>query len=525
MFPDSVIPLPAAPGPAQHGLIVNAADQAHRAEPMDVSFSLGLSPAAQKELEERVDRGEVISPAEMQQKYSVDAATANSLETWLKGEGFSITEVSPDRTTIYARATASQIEASLGVHMVRVTKEGNTFTAAADVPSMPEDVAAHVVHIGGLQPFRRARKHLRSHMLVPPDKAEVSPAISNAPPYLVSEIVKAYDGVGLNLTGAGQEIAILIDTFPLNSDLTAFWTANHVAGSLQRITEINVKGGALPAPSGEETLDAEWSSGIAPNANVRIYASGTLAFVDLDRALDRIITDVMARPALRIVSMSLGLGETYMTPAEINTEEAKFLRLAALGVNVFVSTGDAGSNPGPDGHHANGPLQAEWMSTSPHVVAVGGSSLRLASTGLPASETGWAGSGGGKSVHFSRPAWQQGTGVPAGNQRCVPDVSADADPNEGALVVLNGQHQQIGGTSWSAPMWAGFCAWINEARHNNGKPPLPYLNPLIYPLIGTNCFRDVLVGSNGAYHCGPQYDLVTGIGAPDLRQLVTKLGH
>ena len=49
------------------------------------------------------------------------------------------------------------------------------------------------------------------------------------------------------------------------------------------------------------------------------------------------------------------------------------------------------------------------------------------------------------------------------------------------------------------------------------------LNPLIYPLNGSNCFRDILTGSNGAYHCGPDYDLVTGIGTPDVKQLVAKL--
>jgi len=247
--------------------------------------------------------------------------------------------------------------------MVRVTQEGQTYTAASDVPSLPDSVAGSVVHIGGLQPFRQARKHLRSHKLLPADREGAEPAIANAPPYLVSEVLKAYDDSGLNLTGAGQEIAILIDTVPLDSDLTTFWAVNHIPGSLSRITKINVKGGPLPAPSGEETLDAEWSSGVAPNANIRIYASGTLAFVDLDRALDRIIADVMVRPALRVVSISLGLGERQMAPAEVTTEEAKFTRLAALGVNVFVSTGDDGSNP-------NGLLQASWMSTSPHVVAV-----------------------------------------------------------------------------------------------------------------------------------------------------------
>jgi kumamolisin len=70
---------------------------------------------------------------------------------------------------------------------------------------------------------------------------------------------------------------------------------------------------------------------------------------------------------------------------------------------------------------------------------------------------------------------------------------------------------------------AGLCALINEARQNNHKTQLPYFNPLIYPMIGSNCFRDVLTGSNGAYSCGPGCDLVTGIGSPDLKQLVAKL--
>jgi len=327
MFPDSIIPMPASPGVTAHGLTVNAAESHHRAEKMDISFSLSLPPALEKELEERVDKGDVISPDEMKTKYSVDAATANALQTWLKSEGFTITEVAPDR----------------------------------------------------------------------------------------------------------------------------------------------------------------------------------------------IIADAMVRPALRVVSISLGLGEHQMVPAEVTTEEAKFTRLAALGVNVFVSTGDDGSNP-------NGQLQASWMSTSPHVVAVGGTSLRLTQGGQVAAETGWAGSGGGKSIFFSRPSWQNGPGVPAGNQRTVPDVGMTADPNEGGIVYLNGVRQQYGGTSWSAPVWAALCALINEARKAHQKPPLSMLNPLIYPLNGSNCFRDILIGSNGAYHCGPHYDLVTGIGTPDVKQLVTKLG-
>jgi subtilase family serine protease len=65
-------------------------------------------------------------------------------------------------------------------------------------------------------------------------------------------------------------------------------------------------------------------------------------------------------------------------------------------------------------------------------------------------------------MYFARPAWQRGNGVPAGAQRLVPDVSAPADPNEGAVLILHGQRRGIGGTS--------------------------------YPLLGTNCFRDIISG-------------------------------
>ena len=113
--------------------------------------------------------------------------------------------------------------------------------------------------------------------------------------------------------------------------------------------------------------------------------------------------------------------------------------------------------------------------------------------------------------------------MPAGTERLVPDVSAGADPNTGALVILHGQSTQIGGTSWSAPMWAGFCALINEARAKANKPPLPFLNPLIYPLMGSAALRDVSSGNNGAFHAGPGYDMVTGVGVPNVKKLIAAL--
>lgn len=552
VFQDSVIPLPEQEGLTRNGLMVKAMALEHRDEMMTILFSLALSPQTQLQLEERVARGEVVPVAELQKNYSANVADREALVGWLKKQGFKITRVSDDGTSVYARGSVDQIEKSLVVKMTRVTKDGITYTAAQNAPSLPAEVGKGVHAIIGLQPFRQAHKHSRKCIPSGGNRASFnatggaakragakksiarkgaakggvpgpSPNIQNAPPYLVSEVLKAYNAAALPVTGKGQTIAILIDTFPADSDLKAFWKRNKLPVTLKQIEKINVKSGPLPPREGEETLDVEWASGIAAGAKVRIYASGSLSFVDLDLALDHIIADLPSQPGMRQLSISLGLGETFMAKAEVTTQHQKFLRLAAAGVNVFVSSGDAGSNPSDSGHSSTGPTQAEYESSDSSVIGVGGTTLTLATNGAVTGETAWTGSGGGKSIFFTRPSWQTGVGIPVGNARLVPDVSLAADPNKGAFLVFQGNVVQIGGTSWSAPVWAGFCALINEARAKAKKPLLPFLNPLIYPLMGGLTFRDIKTGSNGAFAAGLGYDMVTGIGVPNIKELIRAL--
>ena len=104
-----------------------------------------------------------------------------------------------------------------------------------------------------------------------------------------------------------------------------------------------------------------------------------------------------------------------------------------IDAHCHLSFDDAGSNPDATGHSSAGPLQAEYEASDPVVVGVGGTSLTLTAGGRVTAETAWAGSGGGRSILFPRASWQQGTGVPAGTERLVPDVSLAADPNKGAL--------------------------------------------------------------------------------------------
>lgn len=532
VFHDSVVPIPVESGPAPNGLMVQSAAAENRDERMTVHFSLALPPETEADLEAKVARGETVPVGELT-GYGARREDADALTAWLRSQGFEIERVSDDNTSIYASAPVGKIEDSLQVQMVRVNRQGFTYTAARNAPSLPTSVGEAVQAIGGLQPFRHAHKH--SLRRLPRDSNRIAPAaagdgapgpspdIANAPPYLPSEIRKAYNADGLSVDGTGQTIAILIDTFPADADMQAFWQRSNLPVALPRIEKVNVSGGQLPPPEGEETLDVQWTSGIAAGATIRVYATGTLQFTALDQALDRIIDDIPTQPSMRQLSISLGLGETFLNGpgGEVAIQHQKFLKLAAAGVNVFVSTGDAGSNPDETGHSPTGPLQAEYESTDPCVIAVGGTSLQLAPDGTVTSEVGWASGGGGKSIYFNRPSWQTGSGI-TGRRRLVPDVSATADPDQGALLVLNGQVHQIGGTSWSAPVWAAFCALINSARAEASKPPLSFLNPLIYPLAGT-CFRDIQAGSNGVYHATHGYDLVTGLGVPNVQALVQAL--
>ena len=488
-----------------------------------LDFSVALKMHNFAELQERTSKGQTISLDEIASKYYPTAADYKKIADWLTAQGFAVQPSKKYNLSVFASGPVAQIERAFGTKFGRITFAGVEYTSALTAPSVPIAVATPVLGINGLQPHL----HPIPHFIKGTSLQGMQKLISNQPPYTVAEIAKAYGANGLNVNGTGQKIGIVIDTFPADSDLTLFWNANAVSQSLNNIEKVQVVSGTLPSPSGEETLDVEWSSGTSPGAKVRVYATTALAFVYLDQAYQAIFNDLPSQPGLRQISLSYGLGETYMAQSQMQTDDQYFAALAGAGVSIFVSSGDGGSSPGTGGHDHTGPVQVESPANDPNVTAVGGTSLYLnTSTGAVSSESAWYDGGGGISTLFSRPAWQTGLGVPAGSTRLIPDVSLVADPNTGGIVYLNGEEWQFGGTSWSSPTWAGFCAMINQARTNLSKPSVGLLGPKIYPLIGTSNFRDITTGSNGpngVYNARPGYDLCTGVGVPSVGTLIQAL--
>ena len=94
---------------------------------------------------------------------------------------------------------------------------------------------------------------------------------------------------------------------------------------------------------------------------------------------------------------------------------------------------------------------------------------------------------------------------------------------------MNGVVTSQGGTSASAPTFAGIVSLLNEARIVAGKPVMGFLNPFLYK--NADAFTDVVLGSNKisrggvplkyGYDCSAGWDPVTGLGTPVFSKLLT----
>jgi hypothetical protein len=272
---------------------------------------------------------------------------------------------------------------------------------------------------------------------------------------------------------------------------------------------------------GEEALDVEWAHAMAPGAKIDLVECSTDLFAGVRSAAG--LTGVS------VVSMSWGGPEfqgetsydgTFTTPS------------GHQGVTFLASTGDNS--------------YGSYPAFSPNVIAVGGTTLKLDSSGHILSETGWStgsdwwnatlGTGGGTSQYETEPAFQKG--VQSTGMRTTPDVSFDADPATGVAIynsfMSSSPWEQIGGTSLSCPAWAGLIAISNQGRVAAGNSTFnsssnPQQAAAALYNVSASDFHDILTGSitaNGkTYHAGTGYDEVTGRGTPAANLLLADLAH
>ncbi len=532
MLPDSVAP---TGGGGKRGTITRSSLRPEETR-ANFDFNIALRMRNLDELQARVRAGDAIPPAEMEARYLPLQSDYDRVSAWLVSQGFVLTLPDSNHTNIFARGTVAAVAQTFGVSFARVSTSDGEFTSAVTAPSVPSDIADAILDVGGLQP------HIRAHV---PKHSKIARAVTLSSGFFTpADVTTAYQAPS-DLSGAGQTIAIIIDSAPAKSDLTSFWTTTGVAQTAANFTTVAVNGAAGTSDASEAALDAEWAGAMAPGAKIRVYTLPSLSNSNILAACTQVLNDAKADPTLRILSMSFGNAEWINSFGTIVSYNQAFTQMTAAGITACAASGDGGSNEVVSGassgsYSSSATLSPSHPATDPNVTGVGGTTLGFDSAFNPISETTWfdnsnpsdiGASGGGISGFFVRPSWQTGTGVPSGPARCVPDVAVVSDfsvpglgtSQYGGLIVVNGSPTGVGGTSLATPIFAGIVALINESRSNVGLSSVGLLGPRLYPLIGTTAFKDITTGSNGAYNAGTGYDLCSGIGSPKIGNLVAAL--
>lgn len=329
-------------------------------------------------------------------------------------------------------------------------------------------------------------------------------------PYVPSDIRKAYDYLplyALGIKGNGTTI-VIIDAYgdpSLTSDLSRFDSLTGLPSATLTIFYPN--GMPILRDSGwalETALDVEWSHAIAPASKIDLVIAPNSSDGYIFDSISYVASNLTNAT---VVSMSFGQFENqYPTtgPYTISATHQLFSTMTSHGTTVFASSGDSG---------ASTCCNSSYPATDPLVVAVGGTTLNLNASASYVNEDTWSGSGAGASSVFSKPIWQQGLGD---SMRDIADVSYNADPNTGVLVVENGLQWQVGGTSAGSPQWAALIALLSQATRNRYGP----LATKLYALKATTSYHDITTGSDGFFSAGTGWDYPTGIGSPDANLLV-----
>ena len=437
----------------------------------------------------------------------------DAVVAFAKARGLAVVGGSRDGMDVQVEGSVTVIEAAFNVAMgaYQHPTENRTFYAPDREPSVP--LGFPLWHISGLDNFSIPRPALMHRK----PAAEPAASVGSGPSasFLGSDMRAAY--YGGSLTGTGQNIGLFEYAGYDIADLNTYYT-NVGQMRTATVTGISTDGTSLNCVSHgcddtEQILDMTQALGMAPGiTTLYVYVGST------DTAILSSITTHTPLPAQ--IGCSWG-----WSPADSSTDDPYYQRMAAQGQNFFVAAGD---------NQRWAPGNYPYPAEDANVVSVGGTDLSTASAGGAwASETAWSDSGGGVSPHhIPIPSWQQLSGVINASNggsttyRNGPDVAANANFT---FYVCADQTtctaNEYGGTSFAAPMWAGYLALVNQQALANGNAALGFINPLIYPLgvsSQASYFHDITSGSNG-FSAVKGYDLVTGWGSPNGAALLSAL--
>jgi uncharacterized membrane protein len=467
---------------------------------------------------------------EFTERFGPTQVDYDAVVSWANRNGFTVVGGSRDGMDVQIRGRVSDIETAFHVSMrtYQHPTEKRTFFAPDREPTT--DLPFALWHVSGLDNYSiphplvvNRNAYAAAHGMDPADV--VSYATTGSGPsasFLGSDMRAAYYG-GTALSGAGQNLGLLEYVGTDLADLTTYY---HNVGQTNNVpvTLLSTDGTSTAcvdnAAGGfcddtEQTLDMTQALGMAPGlASLVVYVGSS------DTAIISAMTT--HNPLPTTIGCSWG-----WTPADPTILDPYFKKMAVQGQNFFAASGDSSTWSA---------FNEAWPADDPYVVSVGGTDLVTTGAAGPwASETAWVDSGGGISPdHIAIPSWQQLGGVINSTNhgsttlRNGPDVSANANftfyvcANQTTCTANN-----YGGTSFAAPMWAGYIALVNQQLAASSSPTIGFINPTLYAQNVTSQyntdFHDITSGVSGSFSAVLGYDLVTGWGSPNGANLINAL--
>jgi subtilase family serine protease len=472
-----------------------------------------------------------LTPGEFGRYFGADPLTYGRAIAALRAAGFVIDDTFENRTDIAAHAPAMRVAAFFGTPIDRRFERGRLFFTARYEPQIP--AALGNATISGLDDYvqfhpiglRRPSGHVQGGSWTPDD---IAAGYNIAPLY-----AKGLDGSGVTIANSTAGAANA-------SDVKIF--QQHFGLPVVPMLSKGV-GGALSPSCGrscdnsESSLDVASATSVARGATFYQVVAHTPSNHNFDLSYEFIVNKLATN--VHVVTTSWGLCEREFNGTKSKKiDETLMAQAAAEGQFWFSASGDNGTDDCENGSSA---VSADFPGTSPFVISVGGTNVQGTTDGS-GRVTGWAGestwqyansdgaSGGGKSIFYAKPVYQNGV-TPNDGARDVPDVALLADNiNDGVWLCRNAQMQSDwGGTSEAAPMWAAFLAIVEQSKNKSGKTlvdPHRRLYALAKSGKYSSLFHDVLTGNNGVpanddpynksfpgFNAGQGFDLATGWGS------------
>jgi subtilase family serine protease len=464
---------------------------------------------------------------------------------------------------VAAAAPASGVWSSVAARPAAAGPADSSGASLADVAVQPG-----VQHVGRAQAS-------------PPTTADCEKAYKVAC-YQPAQIRRAYGLPAVyasGVTGRGTTI-VIVDSFgspTIRNDLRVFdrtfglpappkFTVIHPAG---RIPPYDPGNSDMVGWAGETTLDVEYAHTIAPGASILLVETpvseteGVHGFPQIVTAEEYVLKHHLGD----VISQSFSATEqTFPNAAAVQALRGVYQLAARDHVTVLAASGDYGAADvklDQITYYLN-PVTS-WPDSDPLVTGVGGTQLHFSAQGKPTAPTVWndtynqaandqfgvsAGpnplaGGGGKSVLFGRPSYQNGVRNVVGDHRGVPDISMSAACNGsvdtyGTFGGAPAGWSPACGTSEATPLFAGIVALADQVAGHSLGP----INPALYQLAaeGAPGIVDVTSGNNtvsfsqgGHEHtvrgftATPGYDLASGLGTVNaayfVRELALVAGH